>query len=148
MIIPQISRRPSKPLFNTIGISHMKLNEDVARVVWDWRGSNSTEESIRRKRKKSSLIKFCIMFLIGLILFFLLHHVWIGGIIYVLSFLILIGGFAVPQIYSAFDRVERFLTITIGSLFTWILLISFFLHHFLYGIGLLFGLFFGNKPES
>ena len=104
----------------------MKLNEDVARVVWNWRESDSSEETMRCMRKKSSLIKFCIMFLIGSVLFFPLHHVWIGGILYVLSFLILVGGFAVPQIYSAFERVGRFLTITIGSLFTWVLMISFF----------------------
>lgn len=104
----------------------MKLNGDVARVVWNWRESDSTEETMRRMRKKNSLIRFCIMFLIGSILFFPLHHVWIGGIIYVLSFLILVGGFVVPQIYLAFEWVGRLLTITIGSLITWVLMISFF----------------------
>lgn len=104
----------------------MKLNEDVARVVWNWRESDSTEQTIRRMRKKSSLIRFCIMFFIGSILFIPLHHVWIGEIIYFLSFLILVGGFAVPQIYLAFERVGHFLTVTIGSLFTWVLMSSFF----------------------
>jgi len=104
----------------------MKSNKDVAQVVWNWRESDSTEETMRRMRKKSSLIRFCIMFFIGSVLFFPLHHIWVGGILYVLSLLILVGGFAVPHIYSAFDRVGRFLSITIGSLFTWILLTSFF----------------------
>lgn len=104
----------------------MKSNENVARVVWNWRESDFTEETTRRMRKKSSLIRFCIMFLIGSVLFFPLHHVWMGGILYVLSLLILVGGFAVPHIYFAFDRVGRFLAITIGYLFTWVLMISFF----------------------
>ena len=104
----------------------MKSNEDVTRVVWNWRESDSSKESTSFKRKKSALIRFCIMFLIGSILFFPLHHIWIGGIVYVLSFLILVGGFAVPQIYSAFEWVGRFLTVTIGSLFTWVLMSSFF----------------------
>jgi len=104
----------------------MKPNEDVARVVWNWRESDSTEETTRRMRKKSSLIRFFIMFSIGSVLFFPLHHVWVGGILYVLSLLILVGGFAVPHIYLAFDRLGRFLAITIGSLFTWVLMISFF----------------------
>lgn len=104
----------------------MKSNEDVAQVVWNWRESDSIEETTRRMRKKSSLIRFCIMFFIGSVLFFPLHHIWVGGILYVLSLLILVGGFAVPQIYTAFDWVGRFLAITIGSLFTWVLLTSFF----------------------
>jgi len=104
----------------------MKSSANVARVVWNWRESDFTEETTRRVRRKRSLIRFCIIFLIGSVLFFPLRHVWIGGILYVLSFLILVGGFAVPQIYSAFERVGRFLTITIGCLFTWVLMIPFF----------------------
>jgi len=104
----------------------MKSNEDVARVVWNWRESDCSDEATRRKRKKSALVRFCITFSIGTVLFFPLHHVWVGGILYVLSLLILLGGFAVPHIYLAFDRLGRFLAITIGSLFTWVLMISFF----------------------
>jgi len=38
----------------------------------------------------------------------------------------LVGGFAVPRIYSAFEWLGHFLTITIGSLFTWVLMSLFF----------------------
>ena len=116
----------------------MKSNEDVLRVVWNWRESDNSDEVTRRKRKKSSLIRFCIMFSIGSVLFFVFNHVWIGGILYVLSLLILVGGFAIPPIYSAFDRVGRFLAITIGSLLTWVLMFSLFCICFVPGRILLF----------
>ena len=111
----------------------MKSNEDVARVVWNWRESGFSKEATRFKRRKSALIRFCIMFSIGTILFFPLHHVWIGGILYMLSLLILVGGFVIPPIYLAFDRVGWYLSITIGSLFTWVLMFLFFCIFFLPG---------------
>ncbi len=102
------------------------INKTVADAIWPWKQQKDASVSMRTARRKRSLIQFCCMFFVALFVFFVLDYIILGAIICCLGILVLLGGFFITPVFTAFDNISHFLASAVGKLLTYLLLVPFF----------------------
>jgi hypothetical protein len=99
------------------------------RETWPWKALGAVPAAKAKKplsRPAKACVQAAVMALIGLVLFFLLHRRVMPIVVWSLAALVLLGGFAVPPLFDAFEKFGALLARWVSAGLTWGLLVPFF----------------------
>lgn len=96
-------------------------------ATWNWQSRvNAVPDGPAGGLRRSALIQFLVMGLIGAFLFFNLHHLFLARIIWALAGLVLILGLVFPPAYRPIHAFGQWLGRVVGKGLTYLLLVPFF----------------------
>jgi hypothetical protein len=105
-----------------------RIKLTVAQTVWPWDKEPVSAESVAVARKKRAFIQFSVMNIVASLIVLVSKgsHLWLPLFLYVLSIVVVIGGYFVPPVFEAFEKFGKFLTRVVGAGLTYALLVPFF----------------------
>jgi predicted membrane metal-binding protein len=100
-------------------------NKSVADLMWPWK-TRSPAVQKTASHVGMALLQAAVACTVASFLVFYKQHYILGGVLYALGALVLIGGLFIPPLHAAFTRFGQRLGVVVGIGTTWLLLVPFY----------------------
>jgi hypothetical protein len=103
-------------------------HSEAERAIWPWKALGAQPPAPKKPmgRPAKACAQAAVMVLAGLAIHLFLHHRVMPLVLWTLAALVLVGGFAVPPIFDAFEMFGALLARWVAAGLTWGLLVPFF----------------------
>ena len=100
-------------------------HKSVAETMWPWKSAVAVSQKAA-SHVVAALLQTAVACAVATFLMFYKKHYVLGGALYALAGLVLVGGLFVPPLYAAFTRFGKWLGHVVGVGTTWLLLVPFY----------------------